>query len=469
MDLVIKNATIVDESGITAGSLGVKGGKIAAVAARGVPLEAARVIDARGKLVLPGAIDAHVHLELAVGRLVSADDFASGTRAAAFGGVTTVIDFALQAKGRTLAEAVRKRRAAAETRSAVDFAFHGAITDWSERTRREMRSVARQGITSFKLFMTYEERGLAADDGALLECLREAAALDAVVGVHAENSAVIARATKRALAAAGRSGRPTGRPARGRVRGGAYLHALSRPNVSESEAVARAAYLASVAGARLHIFHLSTLEAAEVVEQWAEAGYPVTAETCPQYLVLDDSYLKRADGHLYATCPPLRTRADRAHLWQALERRSVDLVATDHCPFTRAQKATWRGDFRKIPFGVPGVETLLPLLFTEGVLAGRISLATLVDAVAARPARIFGLYPRKGTLRVGSDADILIIDPEREVEVTARRLHMMSDYSPYAGRRLKGFPEVTILRGSVIQENGRFVGSPGGGIFLKRS
>ena len=454
MDLVIKNATIVDESGITSGSLAVERGKIAARAARGVPLAAKRVIDARGKLVLPGAIDAHVHMELPVGRLVSADDFASGTRAAAFGGVTTIIDFAIQAKGRTLAEAVRKRRAAAETRSAVDFAFHGAITDWSERTRREMRAVARQGITSFKLFMTYEERGLAADDGALLECLREAAVMDAVVGVHAENSAVIARATKRALASGER---------------GAYLHALSRPNVSESEAVARAAYLASVAGARLHIFHVSTLEAAEVVEQWAEAGYPVTSETCPQYLVLDDSYLRRADGHLYATCPPVRSKADAAHLWQALERRSIDIVATDHCPFTRAQKATWRGDFRKIPFGVPGVETLLALLFTEGVLAGRISLATLVDAVATRPARVFGLYPRKGTLAVGSDADIVIVDPEREVEVTPRRLHMMSDYSPYAKRRLRGFPEVTILRGSVIQENGRFLGSPGGGIFLKRS
>jgi dihydropyrimidinase len=185
--------------------------------------------------------------------------------------------------------------------------------------------------------------------------------------------------------------------------------------------------------------------------------------------VLDDSCLKGPRGHLNATCPPVRKKADAACLWRALERRSVDLVATDHCSFTRAQKATWGGDFRKIPFGLPGIETLLPILFTEGVLAGRMSLATLVDAIATRPARIFGLYPRKGTLRAGSDADIVVIDPEREVKVVPRSLHMKCDYSPFAGRRLRGFPELTILRGKVIQENGRFLGSPGDGVFLKRS
>jgi len=237
--------------------------------------------------------------------------------------------------------------------------------------------------------------------------------------------------------------------------------------VSECEAVARAAYLASACLARLYVFHLSTAEGCKVVKQYSKQGYPIYAETCPHYLVLDDSVFKRPDGHLFATCPPLRKRADQAALWEALESKTLDVVATDHCSFTRAQKATWRGDFRRIPAGLPGVETLLPLLVTKG-LDSRISLRTLVDVTATNPAKIFGLYPRKGVIRAGSDADLVIIDPGRRVTVTPGELHMRADYSPYQGMRLAGFPEVTILRGKILQQDGAFLGGPGSGVFLKR-
>jgi dihydropyrimidinase len=454
MDLVIENGSVVHETGRFIGSVGIRGGKIAALRSSltSARLKGRRTLDARGKLVLPGVIDAHVHLETSTGKLDTADDFASGTTAASFGGVTTVIDFAMQAKGGSLLDAVKRRRAVAEKGSAVDFGLHCAITDWNERTRREMRRVVGYGVTSFKLFMAYEERGWMADDGFLYECLREAAALGALVGVHAENPRIIDAFTRRALKSRRR---------------GAYLHPLSRPNISESEAVARAAYLASMCLARLYIFHLSTAEGVKVVERCNKMGYPVFAETCPQYLVLDDSVFKRRDGHLYATCPPLRKKADQAALWDALERKTVDVVATDHCSFTRAQKATWRGDFRLIPAGLPGVETLLPLLVTRG-LGKRISLRTLVDVLATNPAKIFGLYPRKGVIRAGSDADLVIVDPGRVKRVTPRSLHMKTDYSPYQGMRLAGFPSVTILRGKIIQQDGEFLGRPGSGVFLKR-
>lgn len=455
MDLVIEDGGVVHDAGRFIGSVGIKDGKIAALrnSWSSARLRGKRTIDARGKLVLPGVIDVHVHMEMPVGRLHTADDFSSGSIAGAFGGVTTMIDFAIQPKGKSLLDAIERRKDAALGKSAIDFSLHGAITDWNDRTRREMKTAVKRGVTSFKLFMTYEERGLMADDGVLYECLEEASSLGALVGVHAENARLIDAFTRKAVASGKR---------------GAILHALSRPNVSESEAVGRAIYLASACSTKIYIFHVSTLEACDVIARWTKRGYPVFAETCPQYLVLDESSFRRPDGALFATCPPVRKAPDRARLWEALERKTIDVVATDHCSFTRAQKATWRGDFRKIPCGLPGIETSLPLLVTRGV-GKQISLRTLVDVLSTNPAKIFGLYPRKGTIRVGSDADLAIIDPGRELRVTPRSLHMKSDYSPYEGMRLRGFPSVTILRGKVVQQGGEFLGAPGDGVFLKRN
>ncbi len=454
MDLVIGNATVLGENGVYEAAIGIRAGKIAAITSPVEPPQGKEVLDASGKLVMPGAIDVHVHMELPVSGTVSSDDFASGTVAAAFGGVTTIIDFAMQEDGGSLLGAVRKRRAAAEAEAAVDYGLHCAITDWSMKTRREMKRVVDSGITSFKLFMAYDERGWSADDGMLFEVFEEAASLGAVVGVHAENPHLIRTFTRRALA--------TGKK-------GTYLHALSRPNFTESEAVARAIYLASQSDARVYIFHMSTREACEIVEEWQARGYPVGAETCPQFLTLTNEIYKRSNGHLFATCPPVRTEDDNEYLWEALESGTVQVVSTDHCSFTRQQKARWRGDFRKIPYGLPGVETLLPLMFTEGFLGGRISSATLVGTLCSNPAKLFGLYPRKGTIRIGSDADLLIIDPAATKRITPARLHMNCDFSPYRGRDLYGFPMVTMLRGRIIQREGRFLGRRGGGVFLERT
>jgi dihydropyrimidinase len=316
-----------------------------------------------------------------------------------------------------------------------------------------MSKVVKAGISSFKLFMAYEDRGWMTDDGALFEIFQESALLDAVAGVHAENPRIIKTFTQKALSTGKR---------------GASLHGLSRPNFSESEAVQRAIYLASLSDARVYIFHMTTRESCQIVEEWRSQGYPVAAETCPQFLVLTADVFKRRNGHLFATCPPLRSEDDCAYLWGGLEKGVIQVAATDHCSFTRKQKDRWKGDFRKIPCGLPGVETLLPVLFTEGLMTGRITSTTLVESLCSNPARIFGLYPRKGTVQIGSDADLLVVDPGRETKVSARNLHMKSDYSPYEGAALRGFPEITMLRGKVIQRDGEFLGKKGDGKFLKR-
>jgi dihydropyrimidinase len=454
MDLVIRGGTIVDEGGPFKGDIGVQGGKVAAVYSPGSGVEGKATIDASGKLVLPGVIDVHVHMEIPFCGTVSSDDFTSGSVAAAFGGVTTMIDFAIQTKGETLAEAVEKRMKLAASKSAIDFGLHCGITDWNARTREEMKEMVEAGVPSFKLFMIYKEEGWMADDGIMFECFEEAASIGATVCIHAENPYIIDVFTARAL----ESGRTD-----------AVQHSLSRPNFSESEAVQRAIYLASVSGARVYIVHMSTSEAARIVEEWLACGYPAFAETCPQYLMLNNRAFEGPDGHLYATCPPIRFEEDCDYLWGAIADGSIQVVSTDHCSFTRKQKDMWGGDFRKIPFGLPGVETLLPILMTYGVGEGRFPLGRLVDVLCTNPARLFGLYPEKGTLSIGSDADIIIIDPERETKITPQTLHMNCDYSPYEGETLKGFPDVTIQRGEVIVEDGEFLGAAGDGRFLKRA
>jgi dihydropyrimidinase len=454
MDLVIRGGTVVDEGGPFKGDIGVQGGRVAAIYSPGSGPEGKTAIDASGKLVLPGIIDVHVHMEIPFCGTVSSDDFTSGSVAAAFGGVTTMIDFAIQTKGETLSEAVEKRKKLAQAKSAIDFGLHCGITDWNTGTREEMKEIVEAGIPSFKLFMIYKEEGWMADDGIMFECFEEAASIGATVCIHAENPYIIDVFTNRAL----ESGRTD-----------ATQHSLSRPNFSESEAVQRAIYLASVSGARVYIVHMSTAESARIVEEWLGCGYPAFAETCPQYLMLNNRAFESPDGHLYATCPPIRFEEDCDYLWGAIADGSIQVVSTDHCSFTRKQKDMWGGDFRKIPFGLPGVETLLPILMTHGVGERRFPLGRLVEVLCTNPARLFGLYPRKGTLSVGSDADIIVIDPDRETKVTPGSLHMNCDYSPYEGETLKGSPDVTIQRGKVIVKDGEFLGTAGEGQFLKRA
>jgi dihydropyrimidinase len=449
-DLVIKGGRVATTAGTWRADVGVSGEKIAAL---GSDLSGAETIDATGKLVLPGVIDVHTHFELPFCGTVSADSFAEGSRAAAMGGVTTFIDFAIQEKPKPVAAAVEARRALADPQVCVDYGLHPAFTEWNEARRVEMGELVRAGMPTFKMFMIYRAQGWQSGDADLYGALREAGRLGALIGVHAENDDLISFFQ---------------REAEGRAHPGCYAHAVTRPPVTESEAVSRAIQLAEAAGGRLHIFHLSTAEAADIVEEAVMRGVEVQAETCPHYLLLDDELFKRPDGAHFATCPPIRKPLDQERLWDGLSRATLEVLSTDHCAFTSEQKAIAAGDYRKIPFGVPGVETLLPLAYNYGVREGRFSLERMIDLLCESPARLFGLWPRKGSLSVGSDADLVVFDPDLAVTITHRALATRCDYSPYEGMSVTGWPVTTLVRGAPVVRDRRFVGAAGSGRFVRR-
>jgi dihydropyrimidinase len=449
-DLVIQGGRIASSQGTLRADVGITGEKIAAV---GLDLAGAQTIDASGKLVLPGAIDVHTHFQLPVGGRVSADDFATGSQAAALGGVTTFIDFAIPEKGEPMVAAVEARRAQADPKVCVDYGLHPGIVEWNPAQPAEIAELVRDGMPTFKMFMAYRARGVQASDADLYAALREAGRQGAMIGVHAENEDLIAFFQ---------------REAEGRSYPGCYAHAVTRPAVTETEAIARAIHLAETAGGRLYIFHLSTGGGADIVEDAILRGADVHAETCPHYLLLDDERFKRPDGHLFATCPPIRKPGDQERLWEGLARASIEVLATDSCTFTAEQKAAWAGDYRRIPFGLPGIETLLPLAHTFGVRDGRFGLERMVDLLCETPARLFGLWPRKGTLSAGSDADLVVFDPSLEMTISTRNLATNCDYSPYEGTRAIGWPITTLVRGQVIVRDRAFVGRPGQGRFVRR-
>ena len=421
---VIRGGTVYNGSATFDADVAIDHGTIAAI---GTGLEAAEVVDASGKYVFPGAIDGHVHLQLPFCGTVSADDFENGTKAAACGGVTTVIDFAIQTKGQPLMAAVEARRAEADPKVCVDYSLHVALTDWNERVANEFRKVViDHGIPTFKMFMIYKSQGWMANDAALYGALELAAEL------------------------------------------GATAHALSRPAVSEWEAVQRAVTWAEATGGRLYIVHTSTGRSAQLIGQARERGVNVYGETCPQYLLLDDSVFEGERGHLYGTCPQIKKREDSALLWEGLTKGWMHVLATDTCTFTTKQKALWGGDFWKIPFGLPGVETLAPLTYTHGPMAGRFSINRWVELVSENPARLFGLYPRKGVIAPGSDADIVVWDDTRNVTITPSVLQTNCDFSPFEGFTTKGWPAMTFSRGRLVARDGKFTGAVGAGEFLKR-
>ncbi|WP_369017755.1 dihydropyrimidinase [Thermatribacter velox] len=451
MELIIKNGTVVTAKETYLADVGVAGGKIVAIAEKLEDPEA-RVIDATGKYVMPGIIDGHVHLALPFGGTVSADDFSSGTKAAAFGGVTTIVDFAIQMKGESLADAIARRRAEADGKVCIDYGLHVGITDAREEVLREIPEVISNGCPTFKLFMTYD--AFVVDDGTLLSIIEKTTDSGGMVGVHAENHKIIGYLTARLLS--------EGKTA-------PQYHAVSRPDWCEAEATSRAIRLAEAVGGKLYIFHLTCSRALDEVVAGRERGMPVYAETCPQYLLLTaDCYLEPDfGGAKYVMSPPLRTAFDNEALWKGLRDGYLQVVGSDHCPFTMEQKKLGLGDFTKIPNGAPGVETTLPLLYSEGVLKGRISLNRMVEVLSTNPACLFGL-PNKGSLAVGYDADIVIFDPDKEVVLSYQDLHMCTDYSPYEGLRVKGYPVTTISRGRVIVENGIFTGDFTHGRFVAR-
>jgi dihydropyrimidinase len=454
VDLVIKNGTIVTATETFQSDIGIKNEQIVKIASEIESSPGVEVIDAKEQFVFPGAIDVHVHFQLPFSGTISADDFENGTKAAAMGGVTTVIDFAIQQKDHSIMDAVKARQKEAENKVCIDYGLHAAITDWNDATQAEIKQVIEYGIPTFKMFMIYKDEGWMADDGMLFQALEETKKWGGMIGVHAESVFVLDMLIKRY--------------AKEKDKWGAYAHTLSRPDYTESEAVQRAIKWAEVTGGRLYIVHMSAGESAQYVHDAKERGVSVYAETCPQYLLLDDSVFKGENGHLYATCPQIKKKNDSERLWQALIDGDIQVIATDTCTFDTKQKAMWKGDFRKIPFGLPGVETMLPLMFTEGVGKKRFSANHLIGLASTNPAKLFGMFPKKGTIAQGSDADLVVFDPTKKVTLQADKLQTNCDWSPFEGWHLTGYPTTTISRGKVIVKDGTFVGQPGQGRFIKR-
>ncbi|MHB8420508.1 MAG: dihydropyrimidinase [Myxococcales bacterium] len=459
MRILIENGTIVTASDVTPADVLVDGESVALIG-RGLKAIAGKVdrtIDAKGKYLLPGGIDAHTHLDMPFGGTQSADDFESGTIAAACGGTTTVVDFAIQPAGGALAQGLADWHRKAEGKAAIDYAFHMIVREVKPSTLAEMdQLVKHEGVTSFKLFTAYPGVFMV-DDASIFRALQKTGENGGLICMHAENGGVIDVLIAQALAAGHTEPR---------------WHALTRPARLEAEATNRVIALAEVAKVPVYVVHLSASEALAEVREARDRGVAAYAETCPQYLFLDQSnYDEPAfGGAKYVMSPPLREKGNERGLWQGLRQDDLQLVSTDHCPFCmKEQKELGKADFSKIPNGAPGLETRMSLLWDGGVRAKQIDMNRFVQLTAAAPAKLFGLYPRKGTIAVGSDADLVIWDPEKKVTLSAKTLHMKVDYNPYEGRVVQGAAETVLSRGDVVVEGGKFTGKKGRGRFVKRS
>ena len=457
MSLLIRNGRIVTAVDDYRADLFIED-EVVSLIGQSLDVEAERIIDAEGKLVIPGGVDPHTHMDMPFGGTNSADDFESGTRAAAFGGTTTIIDFAMQQKGRSTMEGLETWHAKAAGKASIDYGFHMIVTDMADERLWEMRRLADEGVTSYKMFMAYPDV-LYVDDGTLFRAMRKAGDDGTLVCMHAENGIVIDEIVKLALAEGKTSPK---------------YHALTRPTRMEAEGVHRAIAIAEVADAPVYIVHLSCADALEQVVLARDRGAWVYAETCPQYLFLDSSHYDHEDfeGAKYVMTPPLRERWNQDHLWRGLSFGDLHSIATDHCPFCfHDQKALGKDNFSKIPNGAPGVENRMSLVYNGGVAAGRLSLNKFVELTSTAPAKLFGLFPRKGTVAVGSDADLVIFDPERREVISAgnpHTHHMRVDYSAYEGFEVQGVCETVISRGRILVEDKAWLGRAGVGNYLKR-
>ncbi len=421
-------------------------------------IDADEVIDASDKLVIPGGVDPHTHMDMPFGGTNSADDFESGTLAAAFGGTTTIIDFAIQPKGHSTLEALETWHQKAAGKASIDYGFHMIVTDMEDKRLWEMRRLADEGVTSYKMFMAYPGV-LYVDDGTLFRAMRKAGDDGTLVCMHAENGIVIDEIVKLAL----KEGKTSPK-----------YHALTRPTRMEAEGVHRSIAVAEVAGVPVYIVHLSSADALEQVNLARKRGIPVFAETCPQYLFLDISYYDREEfeGAKYVMTPPLRERWNQDELWRGLKFGDLQSIATDHCPFCfKDQKTLGIDDFSKIPNGAPGVENRLSLVYNGGVAAGRISVNRFVELTSTAAAKLFGLFPKKGTIAVGSEADLVVFDPQRRETISVGNPcthHMRVDYNTYEGMEVQGFSDTVISRGQVIVSDNEWHGRAGAGQFIKR-
>jgi dihydropyrimidinase len=453
MKTLIKNGRIITATDDYKADILIEDEVVSVIGAK-LEMEADATIDAAGKLVIPGGIDPHTHMELPFGGTTAADDFRTGTIAAAHGGTTSIIDFAVQYKGQSLIEGIDNWHAKAEGKTAIDYGFHLITTELEDSQIEEMHTLMDEGVTSFKLFMAYPGVFLV-DDATIFRAMSAAGERGGLICMHAENGIVINEIIKRAL--------EQGHTA-------PKYHALTRPTVAEAEGVHRAIAIAEMAEAPVYIVHLSCADALNQVRQARDRGIPAFAETCPQYLFLSiDDYGEDFNGAKFVMTPPLRDKSNQAELWQGLKTDDLQVISTDHCPFCmKEQKELGLGDFTKIPNGAPGVEHRVPLIHNGGVVENRISLNRFVELTSTAAAKMFGLFPKKGTIAIGSDADIVIFDPDKEQTLSVSTHHMNVDYSAYEGRRIKGVVETVLSRGKVVIENGEYRGKPGDGRFLKR-
>src|SRR5579863_2036273 len=455
-DTLIRGGTIVTATDTYVSDVGIVGGKISVIGLN-LPAEGAgKVIDATHCYVMPGGIDVHTHLDMPFGGTKSADDFESGTVAAAHGGTTTLIDFAIQYKGQTLHQAFDTWMKKADGKAVIDYAFHCIITDLPDAQLQEMKTLVHEGVPTFKLFMAYPGVFML-DDASIFRAMTAAADTGGMICMHAENGGAIDVIVQRALAEGKRAPK---------------YHALTRPTTAEAEATSRAIALAEMAGAPVYIVHLSCNEALEKVREARDRGLPAYAETCPQYLYLSLENMDAPgfEAAKYVFTPPLREKWHQEKLWNGLKRDHLQVVSTDHCPFCfKEQKELGRDDFTKIPNGGPGVEHRMSLIYSGGVAGGRFNANRFVELVSTTPAKLFGLYPRKGTIAVGSDADLVIFDPKRKHTISEKTHHMRVDYSMFEGIQVTGMPDVVLSKGKIVVEGEKFLGRAGQGEFLRRS
>jgi dihydropyrimidinase len=448
MDLLIKNGNVVTSAAVFKADVAVKGEKIVQVGTAIKPTLGAKVVDATGKLVLPGAIDAHTHLAMPFGGTISADDYEAGTRAAACGGTTTVFDFALQDFGERMEDTVKRREDICAPQATVDYAFHVAVKDVEGELLDSLETCVKYGVPSFKVFMVYD---FGVTDGVFYQVLERSKDIGALIAVHAENNEMVNMFTRRFIA--------QGKTA-------AWYHYMSRPEFVEGEADERAIQWAKSLNAPLYIVHLANKQGMDAVTRARNEGFPVFAETCPQYLHFTNDVYKREDGRNWVCSPPIKGRESRDALWAGLLRGDVSTVATDHCPFKQAEKDWGLHDFTKIPNGCAGIENMYPYILSEAN-KGRISYSKAAEICATNVAKIFGLSAQKGEIRVGLDADIVIYDPKKEFTIENDLMHGDNDHTVWEGVRLKGYPAATYSRGSLVYQDGKFLGKKGAGRFVK--